>query len=186
MMPWARIAWTSLALGLSAVRAAGDPSGPPASTPRSSIVILVRHAEKSPDPEHPEDPPLSEAGRLRARRLAAALSDSGVTHLFSSQYRRTSETLRPLAEAAKRPIRVFPAEDMAGQVAALKELPAGSVAVVAGHSNTVPGMACALAGRVPGLDCSAPGGPKLDEGCYDLMFVVPILGGSALVLRYGD
>ena len=65
--------------------------------------ILLRHAEKevASDPKAPAaaDPALSKEGEERAQALLRLLSRAGVTHLFASEYRRTKETLLPLAEA---------------------------------------------------------------------------------------
>src|SRR5207344_765933 len=58
-------------------------------------VIVVRHAEQT-DPKE-VDPPLSEAGALRAKALAAALEHSGVQAIYVTQYQRTKATAAPLA-----------------------------------------------------------------------------------------
>ena len=138
---------------------------------RPTTVILVRHAEKGDD--DPRDPGLSPGGEGRARALAGMLAQAGVTHLFASEFRRTQATLRPLAGAAGREIVVFPAADRPALVAAIEALPAGSVAVVAGHSNTVPALVTALGGEIRGTVAS-PAGPLLPEDAYDRLFLVVI------------
>jgi len=157
---------------------------------RPVVVFLVRHAEKVDDGS--DDPDLTAAGRRRAAALARLL-DGRATHLFSSDYRRTRETLAPLAGDGGPEIRVLPAGDLDGWVAALRALPAGSVAVVAGHSNTVPAIACRLARAVEGLDCAKPDVTLAHEE-YDRLFeiVLPPPGDddavapSGLSLRFGD
>lgn len=138
---------------------------------RPTTVFLVRHAEKGDD--DPRDPGLSPVGEGRARALAGMLAQAGVTHLFASEFRRTQATLRPLATAAGREIVVFPAADPAALVAAIEALPAGSVAVVAGHSNTVPALVTAIGGEVRGTVAS-PAGPLLPADAYDRLFLVVI------------
>ena len=135
----------------------------------AKIVFVVRHAEKSSD--DPRDPRLSRTGVERASALAAMLAHAGVTHLYSSEFRRTHETLEPLAERCGREIEVIPAGTPDAQVTAIHELPAGSVAVVAGHSNTVPELVRALGGEVSRL-VDTPHGPMLDDNSYDRMFQV--------------
>ena len=54
----------------------------PASAP-PTVVLLVRHAEKSTQP--PQDPPLSEAGSARAQALVAVAPDAGVTAMITPQ-----------------------------------------------------------------------------------------------------
>ena len=153
---------------------------------RATTVILVRHGEKASD--DPRDPSLSPAGEARAHALARLLGHAGVTHLFASEYRRTQATLRPLADASGHPLVIVPAADGAALLAAIAALPAGAVAAVAGHSNTVPGLVTALGGEVRGATAS-PSGPQLPDDAYDRLFVVtvPARGrAGTLELRYGE
>ena len=143
-------------------------------------VVLVRHAEKAAD--DPRDPSLTAAGKRRAEALATILGSAGVTHLFCSEFRRTRDTLAPLASSRGLELTVVPAREPTQLVAALHALPAGAVAVVAGHSNTVPELVHALGGPV---------GSMTDEQ-YDRLFllVLPAQGAgpalSTVELRYGD
>lgn len=154
----------------------------------ATTVIVVRHGEKAAD--DPRDPSLSPAGEARARALAGLLAQAGVTHLFATEFRRTQATLGPLASATGREIAVVPAADAGALLAAIRALPAGSVAVVAGHSNTVPGLVDALGGAARGA-VSGPAGPQLPDDAFDRLFVllVPSAPGapaSTLELRYGS
>jgi len=115
--------------------------------------ILVRHAEKgADDPASPGDPGLSEAGAARAAALARTLAAAGVTHLYASPYRRTQDTLAPLAAATGADVVVYDPRELGQLAQDLRALPAGSVAVVAGHSNTTPALAGLLGGALAGLD----------------------------------
>lgn len=104
-------------------------------------VILVRHADTD---SSEADPALTERGTERAGTLGSLLAEAGVTHLFSSEFTRTRTTLAPLAELTGIEVEVVPARESDRQLELLRDLPAGAVAVVAGHSNTVPGMVRAL------------------------------------------
>lgn len=143
-------------------------------------------------PRHKQqDPQLSVNGKQRASELARILSNAGVTHLFSSQFRRSKSTLQPLAEKTGGEIVIIRAQQSADQVEALRDLPPGSVAVVAGHSNTIPALVCALAGAAPDLDCS-DSSPTLDKEEYDRLYVVILppagtgesVAATTLSLRY--
>ncbi|HEY0138804.1 MAG TPA: phosphoglycerate mutase family protein [Nannocystis sp.] len=144
----------------------------PAAAPvvaRPTAVFVVRHGEKADD--DPRDPTLSPAGQARAGALATTLAHVGVTHLFTSEFRRTQATLRPLADAAKLEPVIIPAADQAALVSAIEALPAGSIVVVAGHSNTVPALVTALGGEARGTVAS-PAGPVLPDVAYDRLFLV--------------
>lgn len=156
--------------------AQGHPEGAdPGTAAGYATVILLRHAEKEvgSDPKAPpaKDPALSQAGKERARALSKLLARAGATHLFASEYRRTRETLEPLAETRTLEIETVPAAELARLVDRLRELPADSVAVVAGHSNTVPGIAKALGGQLGDLE-DTPNGPMLRDDEYDRLFVL--------------
>lgn len=126
------------------------------------VIVLVRHAEKSAEPAN--DPLLSEAGVARAQRLAQLLARSGTTHLYATEFARTKDTLAPLGAASQRPVTSVSARDAKGLISALDSLPRGALAVVAGHSNTIP----ALVERLSGGRLK----PTIDESEYDKLFVV--------------
>jgi phosphohistidine phosphatase SixA len=152
-----------------------------------TVVVVVRHAEKAKD--DPRDPNLSEAGRRRAEDLARLLSTADVTHLFSTQFRRTRQTLAPLAQQQELEVQVISAHDADKQKEALLRLPPGSVAVLAGHSNTVPDMVRSLGGTLDGL-LHTEDGDMLHHDEYDRLFLVILpVGGQGirtLEMRYGD
>jgi broad specificity phosphatase PhoE len=151
-------------------QAAPPPPGP-------TTVIVVRHAEKAAG----DDPELTEAGRQRAHALAAALEDSKVAAIYSSPFKRTMNTARPLSELTGIPITEAPInlsdpgtypKQLADRV--LAENP-GKTVVVVNHSNTVPAIVEALSGRPV---------PPIDDADYDNLFVVTIVpGGETRLVR---
>jgi len=123
-------------------------AGPGASVP---LVVIVRHAEKACAP--PDDPPLSQAGMKRADDLAAALGGAKVTRVIITDFRRTYETARPLAQAlAVQPV-VINLKDNPSDVSshvgrvvdAVRAATSGTVLVV-GHTVTVPDIIARLGG----------------------------------------
>lgn len=176
----------ALCIALLAPLAAG-PQEPAA----GRTVFFLRHAETAEPTGGGGDPALSEAGRARAAALARLLGHAGVEHAFASEYRRTQETLAPLAEAGELSLRELPAGDPQPWLAALEALPPGAVAVVAGHSNTIPTLVHSLGGAIAGLEEHPRYGPVLGHDEYDRLFVVhlPPAGARAtpqlVELRYG-
>src|SRR5687767_8092456 len=70
-----------------------------AQTPAQPLtVILVRHAEKEVVPPENKDPNLSMAGQTRAQELARMFGGAGVTSIYATQFKRTQQTVKPLAE----------------------------------------------------------------------------------------
>jgi len=99
---------------------------------------------------------------------------SGVSHLFATEWKRTQQTLAPLAERCKAPITEVGAAEIEGLVARLLELPAGSIAVVAGHSNTVPAIVRRLGASIDGT-IATPQGEMLPDSEYRraMLLVLP-------------
>jgi len=151
----------------------------PASVGRETIAVVVRHAEKVR--EGSKDPPLTEAGARRARDLDRMLTGVPLAALISTPYRRTRETLRPLAARTGLPItETAPGDDPIEATVRAIERVRGGAAVVAGHSNTVAEIVEALTVvRVR----------PIEDHENDRMFVVvrePDGRRSVVELRYGE
>src|SRR6266853_4395297 len=104
------------------------------------IVVIVRHAEKAANGG--KDLDLSAAGRERAEALARILKDSGITAIFTSEFKRTQETAAPTATSVHVTPTVVAAKDTAGLVAKLHQL--NGNALVVGHGDTIPNIIQAL------------------------------------------
>jgi phosphohistidine phosphatase SixA len=156
----------------------------------ATVVIVVRHAEagetRGQDSEgNSPDPGLSEIGLERSKALAELLADSGVTHLFATEHRRTQDTLQPLAERFGLVVEIIPGGESAAQIERLRELPERSVAVVAGHSNTVPAIVRGLGGELSGTR-QTEHGEMIDQDSYDRLFFVTLTTSPSLLeLSYG-
>lgn len=141
----------------------------------ATVVIFVRHAEKAADGT--SDPPLTARGQRRAECLATLLGPFEPDQLLSSEYRRTQATLAPLARATGRTVETIEASDAEAWATALRQLPAGSRAVVSGHSNTLPAWVAELGPPLDGLD---PDG-NIPHDDYDRMLYVIVGEGRAAV-----
>jgi len=139
-------------------------------------VFVVRHAEKA---DQSDDAALSAAGKRRALALAELLREAGVTHVITTEYRRTQETAAPVASARHVTPEQVPARDLAALVAKLRAAGPDAVVLVVAHSNTIPPMLTAL---------GWPNTIDLKDGDYDNVFVVVPREGqrpSVVRLKYG-
>ena len=146
-------------------------------------VFFLRHAEDADTGGNP-DPDLTEFGAERADALARLLSKSGVTHFYSSEYARTQSTLRPLAQAIGTTVEIVSARKPAEQIEKLRALPPGAVAIVAGHSNTIPNLIKTLGGELDELTERG----WIEEPVHDRIFIVTLQADGdtqTVELRYG-
>jgi broad specificity phosphatase PhoE len=148
---------------------------------RTTVVILVRHAEASSS--QTSDPDLSPAGEARARQLGAFLSDAlptgAVDHLYSADTRRAQQTAAAVANQFKLPINLLGSSDWAGIADRIERDHRGATVVVVGY----PASLVAAAQRLAGAEIT------LEEGDFGSIFVVVIPGigqPRVLRLRYGD
>jgi broad specificity phosphatase PhoE len=143
-------------------------------------VILVRHAEKEIVPPSNKDPNLSAAGLERAEELRRMFGDAGITAIYATQYKRTQQTVKPLADKLGVQVTKIEAKETAELVKQLRARPAGQTIFIAGHNNTVPEIIAVLGG---------PQMPIIPETEYDNLYVltVPSEGAAKLVkMKYGS
>jgi broad specificity phosphatase PhoE len=104
-------------------------------------IILVRHAEKDVSANaDPNAPGLSAAGRLRAERLAKLLAKYRVGAVYSTNYRRTRETVEPVAAKRHKSIQIYEESRPKDLIDTIMKSRTKRFLVV-GHSNTVPALA---------------------------------------------
>jgi len=149
----------------------------------TTTVIFVRHAEKTTLPA--DDPALSAAGQRRAAELKRQLVDAdviaGVDAVYSTPFRRTEETARPVAEALGLPLNSYDAADTETIMDQIVRKHKGKIILVVGHSNTVP----ALIGNMG----ASKRVPEIAENEYDNIYIVsiPWFGKTKTIrLRYGE
>lgn len=150
------------------------------SAPPPLTVILVRHAEKEVVPPENKDPNLSLAGQARAQELARMFGGAGVTSIYATQYKRTQQTVKPLADKLGLSATVVEAQKTPDLVQMLRALKPGEVVFLAGHNNSVPEIVAGLGG---------PKMPIIPETEYDNLFILTVQGdGSAklLKMKYGS
>jgi len=136
---------------------------------KPTTVYLVRHAERADSGMSAgTDPSLSADGRARAEKLAGLLSGCSISAVYTTPFKRTTETAQAVVEKSKiegSPIAVNPRE-MASLLDQIRKA-SGKNLLVVGHSNTIPAIARALTGREDAA-------PDIPETSYDNLFVVTI------------
>ncbi|MDE2764382.1 MAG: histidine phosphatase family protein [Gemmatimonadota bacterium] len=169
--------------GFSAASAAGGETlfsrthGDPGPGPQEAVVVyLVRHAEKADDGTN--DPPLAIAGQIRVQTLRVLLDDVDLTHVHTTDWKRTRDTARPFAEKAAVELAFYDPRELGTLAAEIRATPGRHL--VAGHSNTTPQLVAALGGEP--LD-------PIDELEYDRLYILVIQPGGTTVttvLRFGE
>jgi phosphohistidine phosphatase SixA len=143
-----------------------------------TTVILVRHAEKKIEANN-QDPDLSPEGVERAQEIARMLGESGVSAIYATQFKRTQQTVQPLADRTTLPVTLVDSKQTDELVECIQTRLRGQTIFVAGHNNSVPKIISTLSGEMY---------PPIPENEYDNLFVVTIyrFGKAKVVkLKYG-
>jgi broad specificity phosphatase PhoE len=142
------------------------------------LIYVVRHAERADggagQMQSQTDPPLSKAGEARAAKLAAMLADAGLTAIYATEFRRTQDTVKPLAAKLGLTVLSNPAREGDALVAKLKKDHAADVVLVAGHSNTIPALIKAFGG----------GDISIRDDQYDDIFIIVPATRTVSRIRY--
>lgn len=149
----------------------------------TTTIIFVRHAEKEQSP--PDDPALSEAGRRRVAELTRQLVEAdvvaGVDAIYSTPYKRTLQTVQPLAEALDLPVHRYDPDDNEAVLETILRNHKGKIILVVGHSDTIPGLIADLG--------ASKKVPPIADNEYDNIYIVsiPWFGKTKTIrLRYGE
>jgi broad specificity phosphatase PhoE len=98
--------------------------------------ILVRHAEKDLT-QSTNDPDLSAEGKSRATRLGEIFKKADIAALYSTPYKRTQQTLEPLAKLLSLSVVSYQAM-VKEDIDLMIQKHAGKTVLLSGHSNTIP------------------------------------------------
>jgi len=150
----------------------GDTGTPKDTTAGVKTIIVVRHAEAEAH-KPGGDPALTSDGRARALELARTLSDTPLRSVYSTHFQRTRQTAAQLPRHAGEKPTVL--DDVPATLRALRAEPWGTMALVVGHSNTIPEIIRGLTGA------PIPDGEPI---VFDRMWIVTMArDGTASLLR---
>jgi 2,3-bisphosphoglycerate-dependent phosphoglycerate mutase len=101
-----------------------------------STFYLIRHAEKVRTNKSDRDPALNEKGIIRALNWKEYFIDKDISKIYSTNYKRTLETVKPIEEEiGLTAILYSPSNIDYKDFISSNE---GEVVLVVGHSNTIP------------------------------------------------
>jgi phosphohistidine phosphatase SixA len=144
---------------------------PPPTALAQEAIYIVRHAERL---DQSPDSPLSTDGVGRSFKLRDLLREAGITHIFTSELRRTIDTARPLADTLRLTPQQLPGPDVSTLASRLTSLGARDRALVVGHSNTVPQLLRALRLDTP---------VTIADSDYDNLFILVPKESAPMLLR---
>ncbi|WNC71867.1 phosphoglycerate mutase family protein [Thalassotalea psychrophila] len=127
-------------------------------------IYLVRHAEKQ---LNVKDPELTSCGHNRAESIAKQLELINLDKLYSTNFKRTMQTAKPIATLKSLEVESYNPKDL--QQVATQLIHKQENAVVVGHSNTTAVLAGLLANQPLG---------SFDESVYDRIYQVVLFKGS--------
>jgi len=104
---------------------------------QEKTILLVRHAEKVDDSQDPE---LSPQGKERVQRLVKAIGKYKPGGFFSTDFKRTRDTLAPLAAKREKKIEIYDPRKPQELIDTIMKSKTKRF-VISGHSNTIPGIA---------------------------------------------
>ncbi|WP_300434443.1 phosphoglycerate mutase family protein [Christiangramia sp.] len=118
---------------------------------------LIRHAEKDRSDSSNRDPELTDAGLERANNWVQVLKDIDFDAIYSTDYRRTKQTAKPLAALKNLEVLIYDPNTLYSPE--FKKATLGKKVLVVGHSNTTPQFANAILGdnRYEDIDDSENG-----------------------------
>lgn len=142
---------------------------------KTTTYYLIRHAEKDRSNPSEKDPKLTEEGKERAENWAKILKEVPFDMVYSTNFNRTKETAKPIAEANNVEIQMYDAEDMYNSEFQRKTK--GKTVLIVGHSNTTPAFANAILKKKKYTDL-----PDDENGGLFILSVTPTNRVSAQVL----
>lgn len=145
-----------------------------------AVFYLVRHAEKAQPIQMVElmqdaskDPELSEIGQQRAQKLKDLMLDKNISAIYSTNYKRTIQTVKPLSDSLELPIQLYEWSKVNVLLDSLVTETSGQQILFSGHSNTILPMISYLNGQKPQ--------DRIGENEYDKIFKLSVFADTTLV-----
>jgi broad specificity phosphatase PhoE len=138
----------------------------PIKAQKTTVIYLVRHAEKVMTDPANKDPLLTEKGQQRALDLAKKLKTQKISAIYCTDYQRIKLTALPIANKQNIDIQIYDPKNLKVFVEKVLQDNKGKKVLIVGHSNTVLETIEALGGKRP-ID-------SISDNEYDYIFKVKI------------
>jgi len=141
-----------------------------AAAAQNKTIVLVRHAERASNMATEPDPDLSQEGRDRAQRLLKIAKKYKPHEIFSTDYKRTRQTVEPIANYRHKTVQIY---DPAKHAELIDQMMKSNTEhyLIVGHSNSIPVLANLLLKKEVFI-------PRLSEAEYGVIWVVRIRKGK--------
>jgi 2,3-bisphosphoglycerate-dependent phosphoglycerate mutase len=111
----------------------------------TTTYYFIRHAEKDRSDPKNEDPPLTEAGLMRATLWSRYFDTIPLDQIFSTDYQRTRQTVANTAAKKNIPVQIYEPSKLYSEE--FRYLTNGQNILIAGHSNTTPAFVNSILGE---------------------------------------
>ncbi len=137
----------------------------------NTTYYLIRHAEKDRSDASETDPVLTDAGMDRAALWADFFNTIPLDQVYSTDYKRTRQTVQYVANIAQLPIQSYDPNTLINQ--AFFDKTAGQSVLICGHSDTTPMLVNQMIGEEKY--------PKMEDSDNTSLYVVTFKDGEAIV-----
>lgn len=125
---------------------------------------FIRHAEKDTTDASNQDPKLTETGKKRAQDWVRTFKDIDFDLIYSSDYKRSINTAKPIANAKNKEIKFYNTEKLNDKD--FQENTKNKTVLVVGHRNLNPEWVNYILGKKKYQE--------LEENVYGSLFIVTI------------
>lgn len=143
-----------------------------------TTIYVVRHGEKETADPTDKDPDLNADGMARAEAFRTLLKDKPVDALYTTQFKRTMHTLKPLADERGLTVVTYEPSEYASLKNQVLQNFTGKTVVIAGHSNTILSIVEAFGVERPFAE--------VPESKYDHIFKISIAADNTATLEAGQ
>ncbi|MDG2172987.1 MAG: histidine phosphatase family protein [Flavobacteriaceae bacterium] len=138
-----------------------------------SVYYFIRHAEKDRSNPENKNPELNQQGKIRALNWLYFFRDIPLKKIYSTNYNRTIQTVKQIAEEKKISISYYSPENI--DVENFKKQNKNMSILVVGHSNTTPELVNLIIGENKF--------EKMNDNDNSSLFVIRELAGDVTVER---